>query len=256
MGYTPWQDPAWEFWAHASVIQALPHMRCDRLFDLHPKHCFMEERKNGFKDYFGFLKRCPIPIYMQQRYDEIPASVRFPLELIQQQWPDTKFGSMTAYMVALALYEGVTHLGLWGIDYAHKTEYEEQRANAEHWVGIARGAGVHIIIPPSSPLCHEPQLLYGYESHTPELYQARKERVKHFKKQDGPKGSPFDSARLVPSAGVSALDAAAQLRRLIDPEWAGEVAKFNDWEPDWLPKDVGVPTPESTSAQKVETEHG
>jgi hypothetical protein len=236
----PWQDPSWEFWSHASVVAGLPEGRCQRLFDIHPKHCFTEERKHGFVNYYEFLQRCPTPIYMQEHYKAIPSSVKYPLDLIKQQWPGTKFGSITAYMIALALLEGVTTLGLFGIDYQHESEYAEQRVNTEHWVGIAKGAGVQIIIPRTSPLCHEPALDYGYESHaTVELYEARKAKMRKYRQAESPKGGPFDTRRLVP-ADQRGLDVAAELRRTKDPEWAKAIANMADVEPDWLPK-IGMP---------------
>jgi hypothetical protein len=231
----PWQDPSWEFWAHASVVQALPPGRCDRLFDLHPKHCFTERLKHGFANYYEFLQRCSTPIYMQEQYQAIPSAVKYPLALVQQQWPGTPFGSMAAYMIALALLEGVTTIGLFGIDYQHESEYEEQRANCEHWVGIAKGAGVQVIIPTASPLCHEPTMLYAYETHaTPELYEARKARVAQYKKKEGPQGGPFSASRLVPNTPES--DAASDaLLRAREPAWEAAITKMVD----------DIPMPES-----------
>lgn len=226
----PWQDPSWEFWAHASVANAIPHLRADRLFDPHPKHVFTMARKNGFKDYFAFLKTCPTPIYMQERYEDIPMSVRYPLEMVRQQWPGVPIGSTTALMVALALIEGVTHLGLFGIDYQHDSEYEEQRPNAELWVGIALGLGVQVIIPAISPLCHEPTLLYGYESHTPERFQARIDRFTAIKAAHAVPQTGFDPHRLVQTIGPEEAQA---LRARVDPVWAAEVATFaNEVMPD------------------------
>lgn len=233
----PWRDPSWEFWSHASVFMATPKDSCVRLFDLHPKHCFMEDQKHGFASYYQFLKRCPIPLYMQERYAEIPSSVKYPLDLVTQQWPGTPFGSMAAYMIALALLEGVTQIGLFGIDYAHTSEYEEQRANCEHWVGIAKGSGVTVIIPEASPLCHEPRLRYAYETHATEaLYEQRKERVRQYRKQEGPHGGPFDASRLTTTIG---LDEAAEIRKQRDPAWYRAISELTDVEPDWLPK-IGV----------------
>ena len=141
LAYVPWADPTWEFWTHSSCVLAIPYLRADRIFDVHPDHCFTEARKNGFKDYYGFLRGCPTPIYMHRKVEEIPQSVVYPYRLLKQFWPGVPFGSQTAFMVALALYEGVTHLGFWGVSYAHETEYARQRSNAEQWVGIAHHRG-------------------------------------------------------------------------------------------------------------------
>lgn len=235
----PWLDPSWSFWAHASVAGQIPHQRADRLFDPHPKNVFTVARKNGFKDYYQFLQHCPTPIYMQEHYADIPASVRYPLELVKQQWPGVPLASTTALMIALALLEGVTHLGLWGIDYQHDSEYEDQRPNAEYWVGIAVGMGVQVVIPDVSPLCHQPALIYGYETHSPEQYAERLRKFAAMKVAKRAKGGAFTASRLEPLVGQAGLDAAAAARAT-DPEWVKEVAKLNDAEPAWLGPPVGV----------------
>lgn len=232
---TPWLDPSWTFWVHASSILSIPHLRADRVYDLHPPHVFRMTRKNGFKNYYEFLQHCPTPIYMQDRYEEIPQSVRYPLEMVRQQWPQVPLGSTTAYMIAMALLEGVTHLGLWGIDYQSASEYEEQRANAELWCGIAIGLGVHLVIPKISPLCHEPRLLYGYESHTPELFEARLEKKRRLTNALLPKGEAVTPARLERIMGQAGLDVAAELRKTHDPGLAKAIAEMTDEAPAWLP---------------------
>lgn len=174
----PWSDPSWELWAHNSIPPRSLKRTPDRFFDLHPPNCFQESAKCGRTDYYGWLKSLRVPVYMQQAYPEIPASVRYPREQVQTEWPLAPFGSQTAWMIALALREGVTHLGLYGIHYAFETEYEDQRANCELWVGIAMGRGVQVFIPPGCPVAREPKDLYGYESHTPEKYAQRLAKFK------------------------------------------------------------------------------
>lgn len=195
----------------------------------------MEQQKHARLSYYDWLKRSRTPLYMQEQYPEIPASVKYPLGQIRQLWPDTGFGSMAAYMIALALLEGVTHLGLWGIDYQDKSEYAEQRPNCEHWVGIAKGMGVHITIPPVSPLCHEPPLLYAYETHaTPELYAARKAWVATFHKGQSVCDHTFDGNRLLRIDGEAGLDFARRIRLEKDPECQRAIDAMTDVEPEWL----------------------
>lgn len=159
-GFAPFHDPSWEIWAHSSAIPICP--RADRIFDLHAKHVW-QAKKPWHKDYQKFLRTCPVPIYMQERFREIPQAVRYPRERVLSEFR-RYFTSQTAWMVALALTEGVTHLGFYGIHYAHEDERGWQLACAEYWVGLAEGRGVQICVPPGSPLLHN-KLLYGYESH-------------------------------------------------------------------------------------------
>jgi hypothetical protein len=160
INFAPFHDPSWEIWAHSSALPICP--RVDRIFDLHPKHIW-QGKKHWHKDYAGFLAKCPVPIYMQERYKAVPQSIRYPKERILSEFR-RYVTSQTGWMIALALTEGVTHLGLFGIHYSHKDERGWQLACAEYWIGFAEGRGVQIVIPPDSPLLKN-QRLYGYESH-------------------------------------------------------------------------------------------
>jgi hypothetical protein len=155
----PWYDPTWEIWAHATVYPYCK--RVDRFFDLHPWKWISEKPVPG---YLAWLKTLHTPIYMQRKFRDVPASVRFPKERVMAEHP-RYFTSHAAWMIALALTEGVTHLGFYGIHYALDEEHKKQRTGCEFWMGVAHGRGVQIVNPEGSPLIREPKWLYGYESH-------------------------------------------------------------------------------------------
>lgn len=157
--FAPWFDPSWEIWAHATCHTIC--RRADRYFDVHPWPWIASK---GSPDYLEWLRTNRIPIYMEEAFPKVPAAVRYPAERICAEFPHY-FSSHTAWMMALALTEGVSHVGLFGIHYSVGIEYVEQRPGAEFWCGVAVGRGVQLVIPPTSPLCHEPKELYGYESH-------------------------------------------------------------------------------------------
>ena len=161
----PWTDPSWEFWGHASS-RSWYRRPVDRYFDLHPKACWTRGGKKSAA-YPKWLAKNIIPIYMQERYPEVPASVKYPKGQILLEFGDARpyFTNHTAWMIALALTEGVTTLGLFGINYGTEGEYVIQRGSAEYWLGRAAGAGVQIILPEQCTLLRDPVLLYGYESH-------------------------------------------------------------------------------------------
>lgn len=102
---------------------------------------------------------------MQERYPDVPCSIRYPFETMITQFPRGYMTNSMAYMVALALMEGVTQLGVFGCNYDSQSEYGPQRGGAEYWLGIAEGRGVQVMIPPTCDLLGRPSLLYGYESH-------------------------------------------------------------------------------------------
>ena len=75
------------------------------------------------------------------------------------------FTNHVAWMIALAMTEGVTHIGLFGCEYSHHFERGQQRGSAEFWLGMFEGRGGHVILPPGCTLLNDPAELYGYESH-------------------------------------------------------------------------------------------
>lgn len=138
----------------------------DRYFDLHPKACWTRAGK-GEKNYTAWLARNTTPIYMQKHYAEAPASIEYPKRRILLEFADARgyFTNHVAWMIALALTEGVDSIGLYGINYSTESEYVRQRGSAEYWLGRASGAGVRVVLPEQCSLLKEPALLYGYESH-------------------------------------------------------------------------------------------
>lgn len=157
--FAPWYDPSWEIWAHATVHAFCK--RVDRYFDLHPWKWISEKPVPG---YLEWLKHNDVPIYMQREFRDVPKSIRYPKERILAEYPNY-ITSHIGWMIGLALSEGVTHLGFFGIHYALDEEHKKQRSGCEFWMGLAVGKGVQIVNPPGSPLMREPAWLYGYESH-------------------------------------------------------------------------------------------
>lgn len=175
--FAPWDDPAWEFWGHASS-RGMYRRSPDRLFDLHREACWTRSNNKGQK-YLKFLQTNRIPIYMQEARPEIPASLRYPLEQVSMLCQRPYFTNHAAYMIALALSEGVTHIGFFGVNYSPDCEYGTQRGSTEYWIGRAEGMGVHMVFPPTCTLLADPKELYGYASHDAEgrLVHAYTKRV-------------------------------------------------------------------------------
>ena len=161
----PWDDPSWEFHGHSSSRRWFKR-EMDFYYDLHPPACWSRGgRKTAL--YPKWLKSNPVPIYMQKHYPEVPASIEYPKRRILAEFgsPRPYFTNHAAWIIALALSEGVTHIGLWGINYGIKSEYQIQRASCEYWLGRAHERGVHIVLPEQCTLLSEPAGLYGYDSH-------------------------------------------------------------------------------------------
>lgn len=185
---TPWDDPTLEKWALNDMwVLDIPH--ADRWFDLHPveKMYFHDRTKKklpshqvpaGFfvrpKGHLEWLAKQTIPVYMQQAIPSIPASVTFPREAIEAKF-GANFASSPAWMIGLALLEGVTELHVYGIHLATEWEYLKQKPNMAFLLGLAAGLGVKVVIPKGAPLLKESHR-YAFEE-DPDLPQVAAQRT-------------------------------------------------------------------------------
>jgi len=139
-------------------------------FQLHPRWDFTKQHRFG---HWAWLQReHGHPIYMQRHYDDIPASVPYPLRDIQRDLLgriykgevaiDRIFGCTMSYAVALALHERrFDRLELFGVELSLDGEWSYQRESMAFWLGKADGMGVDIWMPEQCGLFKMP--LYAYE---------------------------------------------------------------------------------------------
>lgn len=217
----PWDDPSWEFWGHSSA-RGFYRGRIDRYFDLHPKSCWTRAGKLSAA-YPNWLAKNTVPIYMQKRFDEVPAAVEYPKGRILTEFGDCRpyFTNHVAWMIALALTEGVATLGLFGINYSSESEYQRQRGSAEYWLGIASGRGVRVVLPEQCTLLRDPAPLYGYDSHDEVTGLLKAEYKPRIVKPEAKKVPAYE-------ANVPLAQPPEHIRRFIEreeaenprPEWA------------------------------------
>jgi hypothetical protein len=110
--YAPWFDESYQIWTHAICMGQCK--RVDRMFEMHPPLVWRDHVKPQWPKYYDYLKSCPYPIYMQEKYPDVPNSVRYPKERIFAQCRAMigryHFGSQADFMIALALSEGIRHI--------------------------------------------------------------------------------------------------------------------------------------------------
>ena len=122
----------------------------------------------------GGLRMSKVPVVMLDPQPDIPMSVRYPIEEVTKLVGKTNKGtpyleSSIAYMVAQAILElkPGDKIGIWGVDLHCESEYAFQRPNMEYMIGLARGRGIKVFIPPQCALLtHEFGVPYGYWSST------------------------------------------------------------------------------------------
>lgn len=159
--FAPWGDPTWTLAAHTCCRPECKR-EPDWYFDLHRPECFRVQKKKWNPRYYDWLRKIQTPIFMQEEWPDIPMAVRYPKERIFAEFR-SYFSNHCAYMIALAMTEGVTHIGLFGCQYAGH-ERGVQRDSLTYWLGRFEQAGGILVIPDKfNTLLSQP--LYGYASH-------------------------------------------------------------------------------------------
>ena len=169
MPAAPWTDDKYEIWAVAQCATFPSFKRGDVLFELHTRDYWSD------KDVLARLNKWAGPTVMQDHYDEIPKSVRLPIEVIKQYRPYHR--TSITYMLTLAYHSFLKtrkpfHVGLFGIHMADiREEYAEQRPCCEYWLGRMEAAGMDIFLAGGALL--QAPFMYGYEKYNPLAYKLR-----------------------------------------------------------------------------------
>jgi hypothetical protein len=171
----PFQDPSWEIWACSPANKGIP--RCEVWFELH--NVTVKERE-GLSEWLEYLKKQDL-VYMQKAFPEFPASREFPLTQMLQKWGPFWWTSQIAYMLALAIEQQPAAIGLYGVDMAANSEYNQQRLACQFFIWhIMTQTSIELVVPPESDIL-EPASLYGYceSSRQWRKYNARKLELAH-----------------------------------------------------------------------------
>jgi len=159
----PYEDPSWQVWA-CSPDNAGQIPSVDLWFELHADLDWPENR-SWAHPYLDWLNSQQFPIYAQDQCF-IPRAMTFPKSEMIARFGCFFFTSSFAWMMALALSRGATHIGLFGIDMATDLEYRMQRPHFQHFLCLAQQMGVEILAPNESDILQPPPL-YGYDMATP-----------------------------------------------------------------------------------------
>jgi hypothetical protein len=150
-GLAPWRDETWEIWG-------MPWISCPRatrLFDIHTQERWAECKTQKDEDWIGmYRKEYPdVPVYCDKsRVHVFKKPVLYPFDEIAAFLPFPYLENSIAYELALAIYEGVDEIGLWGIHMMGSGEYIEERPSVTYLIGLAQGQGIRVTIAPGSPL--------------------------------------------------------------------------------------------------------
>ena len=165
----PWDDPDWEIWGINEAYRLKYMKRWDRWFQLHPHWNFSREKNPNDPRHMAWLRSRPapgepgfFPIYMQEHFEDVPASVKYPLDEVLEMLKVRYINSTVSAMIALAIYEERPEIALYGIEMGTNTEYWYQRPGGEFMLGFALARGIAITIPKECLLLKGK--LYGWEA--------------------------------------------------------------------------------------------
>jgi len=162
----PFDDPSYEFWGMNNLWKHVD-APWSRWFEMHTPE-FIERHRERWPEYPEWLSNAQIPVYMLRSYPQYPSSVRYPIENVQRflagkNSPEDKyFSSTVSYAIALAMSEMPEEIAIYGVDMVKDTEWGHQRPNCEYLIGLARGSGINVPIPPRSALL-KTEWMYGYQ---------------------------------------------------------------------------------------------
>lgn len=146
----PIDDPSWEIWTIGPGGKDTH--RWDRLFEIH------NVWPESFAEYIDDLKAVEPPqqVWTMQPLADCAANVVYPKEQILERFGKRMwFSSSISYCIALAIYEGATDIGLWGIDLESGEEYISQFVGCAHFLDVAVLLGINVHLPPACGLLRD-----------------------------------------------------------------------------------------------------
>ena len=160
---TPWHDPS-EKWGLNALHKVAGDKPWSRWYQL---HSIERHHRDDRAEHLGWLRDSGMPVFMfehhisELRSGELPNAQPYPLRQVLSEFGGY-FNNSISWMIAHALLEGRPHISIFGVDMAADTEYGHQRPSCEYMIGVARGRGVSVYVPPTADLLKTPYL-YGAE---------------------------------------------------------------------------------------------
>lgn len=159
-GDAPYDSDA-TVWGTGGVIVLPKVKRVDAMFELHPARYWK------LPQVLEQISKFPGIVYMMDKQEEVPTSVRYPIEDVKKAFYIPTMGTSlyitntVSFMLALAYLEGYTHIDTYGVYMEHESEYGYQKPNCEYFLGFLHAKGVEVNTHGGEVL--KAKFLYGYE---------------------------------------------------------------------------------------------
>ena len=158
-----------EIWAINAMVSVLPEI--DRAFILDPMSRFLDTEDAGSMTEImrKYLPQIDYPIYTCELDERVPAAEEFPLGPLVEDLGCAYFNNTVAYAIAFALWNKVSHLTVFGVDFTYKTNMhfaESGKACCEFWLAKCMENNIGVSVAPRSNLLETniptKEKLYGY----------------------------------------------------------------------------------------------
>lgn len=178
----------------------------DAIFQLHHQAIWKNPKNRSDAKHYEWLKSGETPdIYMQDKYQDVPKSIKYPLKEVLSLVENVEmvidgnkknfryFSSSPEYALALAAYlhksgGGYKRIEIWGIELAHESEYIYQRTGFAFWTGYLAAMGTELIL--NSSIFDAP--MYGYEGDMAISSEFFKKRITDLEKELGDKRDVYN----------------------------------------------------------------
>lgn len=144
----PFDDEDWGIWVLGNRYDRHADKRVTRIFEIHDDLTEHDER------YPQWIAEQGIPMVVGEGFPVKADHVQvFPFDKSRELFGSTYLTSSPAYMMSMAILEGATHIGVYGVDMAvDDNEYFWQRPCMEAWIGFAKGKGIDVRVHETSPV--------------------------------------------------------------------------------------------------------
>ena len=158
-----------EIWAINAMIGVLPEI--DRAFILDPMTRFFDTEDAGSMTPMmrKYLPTVTYPIYTCELDERVPYAEEYPLPYLVGDLGCAYFNNTVAYAIAFALWNQVSHLTIFGVDFTYKTNMhyaESGKACCEFWLDKCMEHNINVSVAPRSNLLETnvdiKEKLYGY----------------------------------------------------------------------------------------------
>lgn len=147
----PFDDSSWEIWAFSRGVwkeRELP--RWDRWFELHDSKKYRKWEDTYWKGYGDFLKA---------NNGKVTELADFPRTKLIERFGTWFFrGGQAPWLIAYAITLNPSEIGIWGIEALG--DYKPQRYCIQHFIQLARDAGIKVTVPEGCTLLEEEKQIY------------------------------------------------------------------------------------------------